>query len=213
MEATSSGGIGSGGIGPRGIGPKSIGSGGIGPEGIDPEGIDPEGIGTEGIDRKGIESVPEQPLMKIGEIAAFFNVSVKAIRIYEKKGIIVPAKIDPETGYRYYSIDQVQTLNALIELKTLGFSLSEIKEILVGGINKDGLMSALARKRAAWQDVISAAENKIAAIDKITERMSGSKEALKLQELTDEQRAWLLAKMVCVEDLHGQNVLSEALWL
>jgi len=39
----------------------------------------------------------EEPLMKIGEIAAFYNVSVKAIRIYEKKGILVPAKVDPYT--------------------------------------------------------------------------------------------------------------------
>ena len=65
----------------------------------------------------------EEPLMRIGEIAAFFNVSVKAIRIYEKKGILVPAKIDNDTGYRYYTADQVQTLNALLELKTLVFSL------------------------------------------------------------------------------------------
>jgi len=40
-----------------------------------------------------------------------------------------------------------------------------------------------------------------------------SKEAAKLQELTDEERAWLLVKMVCVEDLNGRSVLSEALWL
>ena len=72
----------------------------------------------------------EENLMRIGQIAAFFNVSVKAIRIYEKKGIIVPAKIDPDTGYRYYTADQVQTLAALLELKALGFSLSEIKNIV-----------------------------------------------------------------------------------
>ena len=155
----------------------------------------------------------EEPLMKIGEIAAFFNVSVKAIRIYEKKGILVPAKIDPDTGYRYYTADQVQTLNALLELKTLGFSLSEIKNIISGGVNSSDFMATLVRKRLAWKDAISSAENKIDAIDKIIERMGKSKEVTKLQELTDEQRAWLLVKMVCVEDLHGQSVLSEALWL
>ncbi len=169
---------------------------------------------TEKDDCKGSRgSAGDQTLMKIGEIAAFFNVSVKAIRIYEKKGIIVPAKVDPATGYRYYTADQVQTLNALLELKTLGFSLSEIRRILTGGINSSDLMAALVKKRAAWRDVISSAENKINAIDKITERISASKEAIKLQELTDEQRAWLLVKMVCIEDLHGQSVLSEALWL
>jgi len=155
----------------------------------------------------------EGPLMKIGEIAAFFNVSVKAIRIYEKKGIIVPAKVDPATGYRYYTADQIQTLAALLELKTLGFSLAEIKSIISGELNDNELVAALIRKRIAWQNTIASARNKIDAIDKITERIKNSKEAAKLQELTDEQRAWLLAKMVCVEDLHGQSVLSEALWL
>ena len=155
----------------------------------------------------------EEPLLKIGQIAAFFNVSVKAIRIYEKKGIIIPAKIDPDTGYRYYTADQVQTLAALLELKALGFSLSEIKSIIPGGINDSDLVAALVRKRLAWQDAIASAQNKIDAIDRITECIKKSKEATKLQELTDEQRAWLLVKMVCVEDLYGQKVLSEALWL
>ena len=155
----------------------------------------------------------EELLMKIGEIASFFNVSVKAIRVYEKKGIIMPVKIDPVTGYRYYTADQVQTLDALLELKMLGFSLAEIKNIMSGGMNSNDLSTALTRKHMAWQDAIAAAENKIDAINRITERISKSKEAVKLQELNDEQRAWLLVKMVCIEDLHGQSVLSEALWV
>lgn len=155
----------------------------------------------------------EENLMRIGQIAAFFNVSVKAIRIYEKKGIIVPAKIDPDTGYRYYTADQVQTLAALLELKALGFSLSEIKNIISGGVNNSELIAALFRKRLAWQDVIAAAENKIDAIGRIIERINKSKEATGLQELDDEERAWHLVNMVCVEDLKGRNVLSEAIWL
>ncbi len=45
----------------------------------------------------------DEVLMRIGEIAAFFNVSVKAIRIYEKMGLLKPAKVDDKTGYRYYT--------------------------------------------------------------------------------------------------------------
>ena len=155
----------------------------------------------------------EEPLMRIGELAAFFNVSVKALRVYEKKGIIVPAKVDPETGYRYYTADQVQTLAALIELKSLGFSLTEIKKIISGKADYNNFTEALAKKRIAWQEAIASAEGKIEAIDQRMERAIRSKEAAKMQELTDEQRAWLLAKMVCVEDLSGRNVLREALWL
>jgi DNA-binding transcriptional MerR regulator len=155
----------------------------------------------------------DEQLMKIGEIAAFFNVSVKAIRIYEKKGIIKPTKIDLQTGYRYYTVEQVHQLNALIELKMLGFSLAEIKHIMDGGLTNDKFMAALMRKKMAWQDSISSAENKINAIETIVERLSTSESATKLHELSEEERAWLLVKMVCVEDLRGQSVLSEAIWL
>lgn len=155
----------------------------------------------------------DEGLMTIGEIAAFYHVSVKAIRVYEKKGIIVPAKINPSTGYRYYTADQVHTLNALLELKSLGFSLSEIKTIIAGELDQEELVAVLTRKSLAWEAAIAAAENKIDALSKISERISNSPNASNLQNLTDDQRAWLLAKMVCVEDLHGQHVLSEAIWL
>ncbi|MDF2588533.1 MAG: hypothetical protein K0S41_2374 [Anaerocolumna sp.] len=151
--------------------------------------------------------------MKIGEIAAFFNVSVKAVRIYEQKGIIKPAKIDSMTGYRYYTADQVGQINSLLELKALGFTLTEIQNIMSGKMTSDKLIDALQKKRMAWQESISIAENKMDAIDTISKRLTESKAASKLHELTDEQRAWLMVKMVCVEDLRGQSVLSEAIWL
>lgn len=155
----------------------------------------------------------ESTFMKIGEIAAFFNVSVKAVRIYEKKGIIKPARIDSTTGYRYYTADQIQQINALLELKTLGFSLVEIKKIMLGNTTNEDFIQILEQKRSSWLDSISIAENKIDAINMISKRLSTSQSAKNIQELTDEQRAWLLVKMVCVEDIHAQSVLSEAIWL
>lgn len=50
----------------------------------------------------------EKGLMTIGEIAEFYGVSRKAMRLYEKKGIIKPVKVDPANGYRYYSVAQVK---------------------------------------------------------------------------------------------------------
>lgn len=49
-------------------------------------------------------------LMLIGEIAEFFGVSRKAMRLYEKKGIIKPVKVDAANGYRYYSARKRQIL-------------------------------------------------------------------------------------------------------
>ncbi len=152
-------------------------------------------------------------LMRIGEIAGFFNVSAKALRIYEKMEIIKPTKVDEKTRYRYYSADQVKQLDALLELKELGFSLSEIKKLMDGGMTNDKFMEALIHKKAKWQSVIDSAENRIQAINSITNRMSTTEPKTAIHELTEDERAWLLVKMVCVEDLRAQSTLSEAIWV
>lgn len=152
-------------------------------------------------------------LMLIGEIADFFGVSRKAIRLYEKKGIIKPVEVDAENGYRYYSAAQVQQLNALLELKSLGFSLEEIKSVLDGETTKEKLSDVLEKKRQAWQETMEMARYKSECLESILENLRESQEANNIKEMTDDQRAWLLVKMVCIEDIRTQKALSEALWL
>lgn len=151
--------------------------------------------------------------MTIGEIADFFGVSRKAMRLYEKKGIIRPAQVDPVNGYRYYSPDQVQQLNALTELKALGFSLDEIKTILEGKTEKGPLLEMLEKKRQAWQEAMTCAGYKEECLQNIIAGLRSCQSAENITQMSEQERAWLLVKMVCVEDVRAQAVLSEALWL
>ena len=155
----------------------------------------------------------ENGLMMIGEIADFYGVSRKAMRLYEKKGIIKPVKVDPANGYRYYSAEQVQQLNALLELKTLGFSLDEIKTIIDGNTAKEPLLEMLQKKRQAWQEAVNAAKYKEECLDSIIRNVQDSQPAERIAEMTEDERAWLLVKMVCVEEAGVRQSLSEALWL
>lgn len=155
----------------------------------------------------------KEDLMMIGEIADFFGVSRKAIRLYEKKGIIRPVEVDARNGYRYYSAAQVQQLNALLELKSLGFSLEEIKSVLEGGTTGEKLLEALAAKRQAWQKAMETAKYKAECLEGILDNLRSSGDWEDAAGLTEDQRAWLLVKMVCVEDVRAQKALSEALWL
>ena len=159
------------------------------------------------------EETAGDTLLKIGEVADFFQISVKAVRIYEKKGIITPAYIDPESGYRYYTPDQLHQLAALLELKALGFSLDEIKDVMVGESSKEALYKAMQEKLRNWENLVIMAQSKMDAIESISERLVTSKEAEKLRELTEEERAWLLVKLVCVENVQVQSVINEAIWL
>lgn len=152
-------------------------------------------------------------LMLIGEIADFFGVSRKAMRLYEKKGIIKPLKVDAANGYRYYSAEQVQQLNALLELKALGFSLDEIKMIIDGKTPKALLLEMLEKKRQAWQEAMNSARYKEECLDEIIKNLRVSNAAQKITEMTEEEWAWLLVKMVCLEDVRAQKTLSEALWV
>lgn len=67
--------------------------------------------------------------LKIGEFSKMMQVTVKTLRLYEQKGLLQPNEVDEWTGYRNYSIAQMQRLTSIRTLQGMGFSLAEIKEI------------------------------------------------------------------------------------
>ena len=66
-------------------------------------------------------------MIKIGDFAKLFDVSIKTIRFYEEKGLLVPNYIDVYSGYRYYDEDNISTMSKILFLKNLGLSIKEIK--------------------------------------------------------------------------------------
>ena len=67
-------------------------------------------------------------LFKIGEISKTLGVTRKAILLYEEMGLITPAFKDNESGYRYYTADNMTQIRSIRSLQKLGLSLNEIKE-------------------------------------------------------------------------------------
>ncbi|MGM9694637.1 MAG: MerR family transcriptional regulator [Alloprevotella sp.] len=67
--------------------------------------------------------------LKIGEFSQLMQVTVKTLRHYEQKGLLLPEEVDEWTGYRYYSVGQMQRLNSIRNLQKLGFSLEEIRDL------------------------------------------------------------------------------------
>ena len=67
--------------------------------------------------------------LRIGEFSQMMQVTVKTLRHYEQLGLLLPDEVDEWTGYRYYRLEQMQQLNAIRRLKSMGFSLEEIREL------------------------------------------------------------------------------------
>ncbi len=67
--------------------------------------------------------------LRIGDFSNVVGISVKTIRFYEEKELIQPAYIDKYTGYRYYDEKNVEQVLMILQYKSMGFTLEEIKKI------------------------------------------------------------------------------------
>ena len=67
-------------------------------------------------------------IISITDMAKLRNISTETLRHYDRIDLLKPVHVDPDTGYRYYSITQYEKIGTIRELKNLGMSLREIKE-------------------------------------------------------------------------------------
>jgi DNA-binding transcriptional MerR regulator len=67
--------------------------------------------------------------MQIGEVAERIGLSLRTIRYYEEVGLAVPSARS-EGGFRLYVEDDVERLRVIMQMKPLGFSLEEMRELL-----------------------------------------------------------------------------------
>lgn len=72
----------------------------------------------------------ESELRSIGELARASGLTVSALRFYDRSGVLVPALVDPATGYRWYTDDQVAPARLVAGLRRVGMPLAGIAEAL-----------------------------------------------------------------------------------
>ena len=86
--------------------------------------------------------------LKIGNFARVGQVTVVALRHYDDAGLLKPAHVDRWTGYRYYDLDQIKTLNRILALKDLGLSLDQIRQFLRDELPVEEMRGMLRLKQA-----------------------------------------------------------------
>ncbi|MBQ9151979.1 MAG: MerR family transcriptional regulator [Clostridia bacterium] len=85
-------------------------------------------------------------MLKIGEFARICRVSTQTLRYYDAEGVLCADRIDPETGYRYYAPEKLETFRLIQTYKDAGFSLDEIKLLLAGDSAERGSLMAVKRQ-------------------------------------------------------------------
>ena len=94
-------------------------------------------------------------MFRIGEFSRIARVSGRLLRYYDGIGLLSPQRIDPATGYRYYSAEQLGRLNCILALKELGLSLEQVAQMVDGKISTDEIRGMLMLKKAELERSLS----------------------------------------------------------
>lgn len=86
-------------------------------------------------------------MLSIGAFARIGQVTHRMLRHWDLAGLLVPASVDPMTGYRSYDPAQLDRLHRIVALRQLGFGIDEIAQILVDGIDASTLAAMLRERR------------------------------------------------------------------
>ena len=105
-------------------------------------------------------------MFSIGEFSRISGLTIKTLRFYHERGLLVPACVDPESGYRYYDQPQVEKARVISQLRDMEFALEDIKEILEG-TQADDLLDLLEQQKKSLEEKTRRYRAIVAALEKV----------------------------------------------
>ncbi|AIQ15159.1 MerR family transcriptional regulator [Paenibacillus durus] len=115
-------------------------------------------------------------MLKISAFSKLTRVSVKTLRFYDDLGLLKPAVVDENNGYRYYTEEQLLTVKRIVALKEQGFTLEQIKPLLEENVIPEAVKNQLAVKKKELEQAIHEAQSQLNEIDKRLTRIEKSEE-------------------------------------
>lgn len=86
------------------------------------------------------------------------HLSLKALRLYDELGILQPVHVDPQSGYRYYGVDQLSSARRIRNLRDMDMPLATIRQVLAA------MEASPAQAEALMQEYISMRERQVEQI-------------------------------------------------
>lgn len=133
-------------------------------------------------------------MFTVGEFSRLAQVSKRLLRYYDEIGLFKPVHIDQQTGFRYYSAEQMSQLNRILAFKELGLTLDQIQRMLSDQVSTDEIQGMLLLKRAEVEQQLQAELGRLRKIES------------RLQAVRDDESGKPLN--VVIKKLPAQPVLS-----
>lgn len=109
---------------------------------------------------------PTARLMPIGRLARLSRLSVRLLRRYSDDGLLPPAWVDPQSGYRYYRPEQVRAAATIALLRSLGVPLAGVRDIL-GAADEVALGALLRAEQARAEEELRARAQALAGLERL----------------------------------------------
>jgi DNA-binding transcriptional MerR regulator/effector-binding domain-containing protein len=94
-------------------------------------------------------------VFRIGDFSRIARVSCRLLRYYDELGLLKPASVEHETGYRYYRAAQLPRLNRILVLKELGLSLEEVARVIGDNVSPAELRGMLLMRRTELERALA----------------------------------------------------------
>jgi DNA-binding transcriptional MerR regulator len=111
--------------------------------------------------------------ISIGEFARRSRLSLKALRLYDERRVLVPARVDQASGYRYYDTAQLDDARLVVMMRQLQLPLKAVRELLAGDP-----ADAAARIAEHWRDVEAAHDARRELADYLVNRLRGKRSVM-----------------------------------
>lgn len=117
-------------------------------------------------------------MLTIGEFSKITGLTVKTLRFYHDRGLLVPAWVDDQTGYRYYDTRQADKARIITQLRSLEFTLEQISEILTSFDDDADLLDFLQRQRLLLEEKMRQYRSVVGSLDQIIQKEKEARQAM-----------------------------------
>lgn len=100
-------------------------------------------------------------MLKVGDFSRLGYVTVRTLRLYDDLGLLKPAHVDPHSGYRYYTLEQLPRLHRILALKELGLDLESIRRMLDRPLSAEAMRGMLQLKEAELEQQVERAQQQL----------------------------------------------------
>jgi DNA-binding transcriptional MerR regulator len=106
-------------------------------------------------------------MLPIGQFSRFVGLSIRMLRHYDEHRVLSPARVDPDTGYRYYTVAQMYEAARIRQLRDVGMPVAAIAALVRRAGDPGALAEALEAHRAQLVDDAARTERRLTDIDQL----------------------------------------------